>query len=134
MSYRYIVGEGWVGGKEPPANLCKVIGANMDHRTLPTYDFTDVHGTGTPVRIHGKRQWREHLKRNGLTDDIHWTDAKKPIRKEMSASDQRQISQAIDRAITEVSKRPYSCIGKQVSHDQLRREFSQLRQRQERRS
>ena len=35
-----------------------------------TYDFVDVNTTGQPVRIHNKRQWKDHLKRNGLNDDV----------------------------------------------------------------
>lgn len=34
------------------------------------YDFVDINTTGQPVRIHNKRQWKEHLKKHGLNDDV----------------------------------------------------------------
>lgn len=36
----------------------------------PTYDFVDINTTGKPVRIHSKRQWKQHLKKLNLTDDF----------------------------------------------------------------
>lgn len=34
------------------------------------YDFVDVHTTGKPIRFTSKRQWKNHLKARGLSDDI----------------------------------------------------------------
>lgn len=34
------------------------------------YDFVDINTTGQPVVINSKTQWRNHLKKHGLNDDI----------------------------------------------------------------
>lgn len=35
------------------------------------YEFVDVNTTGKPIEFRTKRQWRAHLKRLGMTDDIY---------------------------------------------------------------
>jgi predicted nucleic acid-binding Zn ribbon protein len=38
--------------------------------TASMYNFTDFNTTGKPVVINSKTQWKDHLKRNGLNDDV----------------------------------------------------------------
>jgi putative FmdB family regulatory protein len=38
--------------------------------TATMYNFVDRDTTGKPIAFHSKRQWRQHLKSRGLTDDI----------------------------------------------------------------
>lgn len=134
-TYRYIAGEGWADGKEPPANMCK-FGTAIDHHTRPTYDFIDRNVTGAPVRIHGKRQWRTFLKDHGMTDEVPST------KREVDANDQyfkkrkreelqKGVSEAMDRAVAEVSKRPYARFGG-LSRSEMTQDYSRERMRLER--
>lgn len=34
------------------------------------YDFVDYNTTGQPVKINGRRQWKNHLKSLGMHDDV----------------------------------------------------------------
>ena len=52
--------------------LCKCKEEQFRIQTTPDrlYNFVDFHTTGKPVVIHSKRQWKRHLKKLGMTDDI----------------------------------------------------------------
>lgn len=70
------------GMRERPEIACEVCGVlstrliagNVEFAGVSgrndMYHFVDVDTTGKPIEFHGKRQWREHLKQHGLTDDI----------------------------------------------------------------
>jgi hypothetical protein len=134
-TYVYRVGEGWLDGKEPRNGLCQ-FDAAVDHHTRPTYDFTDIHSTGKPVRIHGKAHWRQHLKENGLTDDTSFSDSyldrRDKERNQLPESTRRKIREAIGDAIKVVSQKPYSTIGKTLSSSEIRSQLAEARRQQER--
>ena len=136
MRYVYRVGEGWLNGLEPRNNLCRFNQANMDHHTRPTYDFTDIHSTGKPIRIHGKAHWRRHLKEHGLTDDTNYStdtlDRRDRERAKLSDSARQGIRSAISDAIRIVKDRPYSTIGKSMSSSELKSQLVQARRVYER--
>lgn len=87
----------------------------------PSYDFVHPHLAATPVRIHSKRQWKEELKKRGLTDDIQVGGKRvDPMKKPFDSKWDAALDQAIDQSIAEVKKKPYSVIGKQLNREQMR--------------
>lgn len=69
------------------------------------YNFTDTNTTGKPIAINGRRQWREHLKARGLTDDIPQgvPDASRLLkpRQENKESKRREYKEAIGSVLKE---------------------------------
>ena len=134
MIYRMVDGK-W-DGKEPPAKVKDWSAPLTDQYCAveASYDFVDLHTTGSPVRIHGKRQWRNHLKETGHTDDVgDWKgapDRRAKFLRSKQAEIRQKVSEAIDKAVGEVSRRPYACFGG-LDRNQLRADFNRERTRQD---
>ncbi len=100
------------------------------------YDFVDRHVTGIPTRIRSKHQWKDHLKRHGMTDDFSYTiDSlnKDPRQEPLDAPTSKKVEEAIGKAIQKVRQKSYSSIGKYVSSQQINRELAERRREQDRR-
>ena len=127
--YRFTASGGWQGGVEPKNNLSR-FSTDVDYHTRPSYDFIDRNITGKPIRIHGKRQWRETLKRYSMNDDVHWTDGKNSKRKPRSVEEfPKKVEEAVERAIKEVSKRPYCDWNKRWTEAEIRTDVQRERNR-----
>ena len=86
----------------------------------PSYDF--VHdGLGSkPVRIRSKRQWKEELKKRGMTDDrASRMDLSKFRARAFDSQWDQSVDQAIAQSIAEVKQKPYSSIGKRFDYSQV---------------
>lgn len=71
-----------------------------------TYDFVDFNTTGKPVVINNKKQWKEHLRRHGLHDDVKNTPYTKSEitymeqkEKNKNLESKRKIKEAVTEAV-----------------------------------
>ena len=85
------------------------------------YNFVEDRLTPQAIQIHSKRQYKRLLKERGFTDQIgsrepHRDLRKKPFDRQWDAT----LDKAIDQSIAEVKKKPYSIVGKKLSHTQAR--------------
>ena len=99
-----------------------------------TYDFVAPDIASTPVRIHSKRQWKQELKKRGLTDDIKRGEKRVDIKnRPFSRSWDVALDKAIDQSMAESKKKSYSILGKNLSRDQMRQVMRNDYQRRQRR-
>lgn len=71
------------------------------------YDFIDHNTTGQPVRIHNKRQWKEHLRQHGLNDDVQndpYTKSQVEMKANKKAGDKQVERKKIKESVVEVYK------------------------------
>ena len=97
------------------------------------YNFVDVHVTGKPVQINGRRQWRRFLKENGSTDNVSWSakSLKSPKTASFSPDVRRQVEKAVGEGIRRVKQRPNHVLGrKRFTESELKRDMQQYRQSQ----
>ena len=100
-----------------------------------TYDFVAPDIASEPIRIHSKRQWREELKKRGLTDDVKRGAKRADVRnKPFDRSWQVALDKAIDQSIAEVKQKSYSIIGKNLSGQQMKEVMHRDYMNQQRRS
>jgi hypothetical protein len=72
------------------------------------YNFVDFNTTGKPVVINSKTQWREHLKRTGLNDDVKndpYTKSELEQKVRDRANKKIEHRREIKKAVTEVYKK-----------------------------
>lgn len=127
--YRYRTGAGWENGLEPRNNLCR-LSVSVDYHTRPTFDFVDYNMIGKPIRIHGKRHWRDTLKRNGFNDDVHWRDGLNKKAKPKAVGEfSGKLDSVIEKVVREVSQKPYCSFGKKFTDSQIKDDFNRERNR-----
>ena len=95
------------------------------------YNFVDVHVTGKPVQISGRRQWRRFLKENGSTDNVSWSakSLKSPKAAPFSPDVRRQVEKAVGEGIRRVKQRPNHVLGRRsFTESELKRDMQAYRQ------
>jgi hypothetical protein len=71
------------------------------------WEFTDIHTTGKPVEIRSKEQWKKHIKKLGLNDDVKQSRKPEDIRQgyyeksKFKPTDRREMSKQILETIKE---------------------------------
>lgn len=71
------------------------------------YNFTDFNTTGKPVVINSKTQWRDHLKKHGLNDDVKndpYTKSELEAKVQKKNFDKEIRRKEIKRSVVEVYK------------------------------
>ena len=95
------------------------------------YNFVEDRLTPQPVQIHSKRQYKRLLKDTGFVDEkAPRMDVKKFKNRPFDRSWDQALDKAIDQSIAKVKKKPYSIVGKKLSHSQAREVLKNDRQRQ----
>lgn len=71
------------------------------------YDFVDFNTTGKPVVINSKTQWRNHLKKVGLNDDVKndpYTKSEIEAKLQKRSHDKEKARKEIKKSVVEVYK------------------------------
>lgn len=79
--------------------------------TAQMYNFVDYNTTGRPVVINSKNQWRNHLKKHGLNDDIKndpYTKSELELIVQKKNSDKLNKRKEIKKSLVEVYKQKNS--------------------------
>lgn len=96
------------------------INRNSSNHTHPSWDFVHPNLGKDPVRIKSKRQWKAELKKRGMVDDnAPRMDLDTFRKKSFDPAWDRKVNEAIQQSIAEVKRKPYSTIGKQLSHSDI---------------
>lgn len=71
------------------------------------YDFVETNTTGKPLRFHTKRQWKDHLKKHGLNDDVKndpYTKSELEMKFQQRNHDKERNRKEIKKSVVEVYK------------------------------
>ena len=85
------------------------------------YHFVESRLSPEPFQVHSKRQYKRFLKSNGFVDKGSTRmDVKKFKNRPFDRTWDKALDQALDQSIAEVKKKPYSIVGKKLSHQEAR--------------
>lgn len=109
-------------------NCSKLIGRGQNIMGMAggrgLYDFVDINTTGQPIRINSKRQWKDHLKRHGLNDDVQnspYTKAQLESRLQEKNIDKQRNKKEIKKLVVEAYKQRKSPHAKQRVKEVLKK-------------
>lgn len=90
------------------------------------YNFTDYHSTGKPIVIHSKKQWKSHLKKNGLTDNFTRTKGGASTQP-LDPAFRHRLRKVVGKAIGETKKKPFCAFGKFKNVSQVKAQLRKER-------
>lgn len=93
--------------------------------TASMYNFTDFNTTGQPVVINSKTQWRNHLKKHGLNDDVQnspYTKSQLETKVRQREGDKQANRREIKKVAVEAYKKRGSTEFKQRVKESIRKE------------